>query len=130
MCSPLDAVRNSPVRAVPGRYALVRCAALPDPSLCFLVAHDPDEITAIVEESRLPELRVLEVQAGYALLEIRVAMQFPTVGFMASAARALAEQGLDLLAVSTYSKDYLLVKAEALTAAQQALAAVGFPCSE
>ncbi len=124
---PIDAIRHSPVRVAPGRYALVRCAALPDPALCFLVAHDGDEITAVVEESRLSGLRVLEAQTGYALLEIRVAAEFPTTGFLATASRALADQGLDLLAISTYSKDYLLVKAEAVPAAQQALAAVGFP---
>lgn len=127
MRTPSDAVRSSPVRLMPGRYAMVRCADIPHGSDWFMVARDSDEVTAIVEERALPGLSTLAADEGYALLEIRVAAPSQSVGLLAAVTRALAEAGLNILVVSTYSKDYVLLKDEAVAAGLQALSRAGFP---
>jgi hypothetical protein len=112
---------------MPGRYAVAKCAAVPAGSSFFMVARDADEVTVIAEEARLPALEALEVEGGYRLVEIRVATPFHGVGFLAAVSRALADAGLSILVVSTYSKDYLLLREEAAAKGLQALASAGFP---
>lgn len=126
MKTPSDAIRNSQVRLMPGRYAVLRCADVPDGPGWFMITRDPDEVTAIVEESAIPESRALETDGGYRLVEIRVATGFESVGFLAAVTRALAEAGLSIFVVSTYSKDYVLMKEELVAAGLQALSETGF----
>ncbi|MGD0113039.1 MAG: ACT domain-containing protein [Armatimonadota bacterium] len=126
MRTPSDAIRNSPVRLMPGRYAVLRCADVPDGTGWFMIARDPDEVTVIVEESAILESRALETDGGYRILEIKVATGFESVGFLATVTRALAEAGVSILVVSTYSKDYVLVKEESVAAGLKALSGIGF----
>jgi hypothetical protein len=94
--TPSDAIRNSAVRLMPGRYAVLRRADVPDGSGWFMITRDPDEVTVIVEESAIPESRALETDGGYGLVEIRVATGFESVGLLATVTRALAEAGLNI----------------------------------
>ncbi len=126
MRTPSDAIRNSPVRLMPGRYAVLRCADVPDGTGWFMITRDPDEVTVIVEESAILESRALETDGGYRILEIKVATGFESVGFLATVTRALAEAGVSILVVSTYSKDYVLVKEESVAAGLKALSGIGF----
>ena len=121
-----DVIRNSPVRVVPGRYAVVLCADPPDDLDCFMIARDADEVTVIAEESRLSGLPALAAQRGYRLVAIEVAAPFQAVGFLSTVTGALAGAGLDTLVVSTYSKDYVLLKDESVADGLQALAEAGF----
>jgi hypothetical protein len=91
-----------------------------------MIARDPDEVTVIVEESAILESRALETDGGYRILEIKVATGFESVGFLATVTRALAEAGVSILVVSTYSKDYVLVKEESVAAGLKALSGIGF----
>jgi hypothetical protein len=83
-------------------------------------------VTVIAEESAIPESRALETDLGYRLVEIKVAIGCESVGLLAMVARALAEAGLSILVVSTYSKDYVLLKEESVAAGLQALTEIGF----
>ena len=122
-----DLIRESRVRAMPGRYAVVRCAQLPARSGYFMVTRDADEVTIIAEEAELRQLPALGQEKGYRLVEIRVAAPFQGVGLLATVTRALAGASISVLVVSTYSKDYLLVKGESLADGLQALSKAGFP---
>jgi hypothetical protein len=123
-----DIIARSPVRVQPGRYSVARCASAPAGEF-FMVSRDADEVTVIAEEGRLPS-EVLEVQGGYRLIELAIATPFEGVGFLAAASRAVAGAGLNVLIVSTYSKDYLLLKEESVAEGLAALAAAGFPVVE
>jgi hypothetical protein len=122
-----DLIRKSPVRAMAGRYAVVRCADLPAGSGYFMVTRDSDEVTIVAEESELCHLPALGQEKGYRLVEIAVAAPFQGVGLLAAVTRALAAAGISVLVVSTYSKDYVLLKEESLAAGLHALSEVGFP---
>lgn len=95
-----------------------------------MVTRDSDEVTIIAEESELCELPVLGHEGGYRLVEIRVAAPFQGVGLLAAVTRALAAAGISVLVVSTYSKDYVLLKDESLGAGLHALTEVGFPVAD
>ena len=91
---------------------------------------DSDEVTIIAEESELRELPVLRHEGGYRLVEIRVAAPFQGVGLLAAVTHALAAAGISVLVVSTYSKDYVLLRDESLAAGLRALSEVGFPVTD
>jgi hypothetical protein len=62
-----------------------------------------------------------EATKRFKLFEIRPVTPFLAVWFLATITRAVADQGLNILVVSTYSKDYILVKDETYTNASEAL---------
>ncbi len=130
MASLDDVIARSPVRRLPGRYAVARCAAIPAGSGFFMVACDTEEVTVIAEEAQLPALEALEVEGNYRLVEISVVAPFQGVGLLAAVSRALADAGISVLIVSTYSKDYLLLKDESAARGLQALASAGFPVTD
>ena len=69
----------------------------------------------------------LMVQTDYKLIEFKPAVPFQTVGFLAKIAEVIANQGMNILIVSTFSKDYIMIKEELLEKGIQALKDTGFP---
>ena len=123
-------IQQSPVHVRPGRYVVAKLAQAPSPGDYFMVTQDEEEVTVIAEESMVADLSTLEIETGFRLIEIRVATPFQGVGFLAAIARVIVETGLNLLIVSTYSKDYLLLQEQEVTQGLQALATLGFPIRE
>ncbi len=116
-------INDSPARVLPALYALVKSAQPPrDMANFFMVATDPEETTIIVRESEIPDVDVLGVERGYRLIEFRPAIPFQGVGFLAAISRAIADAGLNILVVLTFSKDYILLKDATLPHALDALA--------
>jgi hypothetical protein len=81
----------------------------------------------ITREDNIPKLKVGELKRGFSLVEIKIATPFEGVGFLAAVARAIAEAGLNILIVSTFSKDYILLREDELGKGIEALKARGFP---
>ncbi len=65
-------------------------------------------------------------EAGWRLLKVEGPLDFSITGLLASLSGALARESVSVFAISTYDTDYLLVRAVALGAAKNALAAAGF----
>ena len=64
----------------------------------------------------------------YKLIEFRPAVPFQTVGFLAKIAETIANEGMNILIVSTFSKDYIMIKEEFMRKRFiLALKNVGFP---
>jgi hypothetical protein len=121
-----EVVRSSAVVVHPGRYAYLKCDEPPIGSH-FLVAQDADEVTVVTEERNVADLPHSETTSWFKLLEIRVSMPFVATGFLAKVTGTIAEKGLNVLLVSTYSKDYALVREETADVAIEALREIGFP---
>lgn len=113
---------------LPERYAYLRAKTRPA-TAHFLVAQDRDEVTVVTTESRVGEVPHASFQGWFRLVEVRISKPFQAVGFLATVARAIADRGLNVLLVSTFSKDYVLVNDETAEAALDALRALGFPVS-
>lgn len=118
-------IKNSPVFVRPELYAVAKLSDYPEVN-AFCIARDDDEISIIIEESRLSLVQYTDVQSGFRLLEVRPALPFFALGFLAKITNTIAQKGLNVLAVSTFSKDYVLVRDEGLNMALEGLAGVGF----
>ncbi len=122
-----DVIRSSPIVVSEGRYAVVRLAEPCPLGDAFLVCRDADETTLIAPEAALPWPGAQASETWFRLLAIQMATPFATPGFLARVTGVLAERGINVYVVSTFSKDYVLLKEEDVVAGLAALAGLGFP---
>lgn len=93
----------------------------------FMVCKDADEITVVTKEENLSGLVSAERNKDfYRLIALNVSTPFQSVGFLATVSQALAEKGMNILIVSTYSKDYILIKDDRVEDARLVLLKLGF----
>jgi hypothetical protein len=64
-------------------------------------------------------------EPGWRALAVEGPLDFGLTGILASIATPLAEAGISLFAISTFDTDYVLVKAERLDDAMEALRRAG-----
>ncbi|MDR3078196.1 MAG: ACT domain-containing protein [Planctomycetota bacterium] len=121
-----EVIKTSLVVARRGRYAYLRALSVPAGGY-FMIARDADETTVVCEEAGVPEVAHSRREGWFKLLEIRVSQPFAAKGFLAAVCAAVAGRDLNILVVSTFSKDYILVREEAAREAADALVKTGFP---
>ena len=110
-----------------GRYAYVKVKSAPSLGDHFLITQDADEITVVTREENLYQLDVVEKNKDfYALIALNVSVPFYSVGFLATVSDAIAKEGMNILIVSSYSKDYILVKEYFRDKAAAVLLGLGF----
>lgn len=109
-----------------GFYVYAKVALKPNTDH-FMVSQDTDEITVITTEDKLSQLDLTERNKdNYKLIALSVSIPFYSVGFLATVSGAIAKAGLNILIVSTYSKDYIMVKEDKLGKAKEVLLSLGF----
>ena len=124
-----DVIRTSDVIVHEGRYAYIKALSLPEGDH-FLISRDEDEITVVTAEENMSLVQYKEKVDWFKLVEIRVSKPFIAKGFLAKITKTVADQDLNVLVVSTFSKDYILVKEETYKIALKALEKEGFPVFE
>ena len=122
-----EAIPKSIATVMKDTYVYVKTDILEKPDIHFMVSKDKDEITVVTKKENLKELNVLEVVGDYKLIEFKPAVPFQTVGFLAKIAETIANVGMNILIVSTFSKDYIMIKEELCEKGILTLKNVGFP---
>lgn len=120
-------IQNSPVIVHSQHLVVAQCR--PTSMECpdaFAVIRDRGELTIIAERSLLPG-DVLAIEDGFRLFEFIVAEPFGAPGFISAIAAALAARGINIFPMSTFSRDYVLIRDEDCPAAITALVERGFP---
>ncbi len=110
-----------------GKFVYTKVRTAPPINEHFLVSKDADEITVVTKEENLTRLDVIERNKDdYSLIELKVSVPFYSVGFLAAVSSAIAKEGMNILIVSTYSKDYVMVRVEHTEKAVRTLLDLGF----
>lgn len=91
----------------------------------FANIFDQNEITVIIDEAKVDEEDVIEIQKGWKLLTFNMVLPFELVGFMATVSKAFAEEEIPIFIVSAYSTDHIFVKEKDLPKAKETLRAFG-----
>ena len=91
------------------------------------MARDEDEVTVVTEEANVGYIAYDSDVKWFSLIEIQVSLPFVAKGFLAAVTGAIAGKDLNVLAVSTFSKDYFLVREESLQTALGGLEEDGIP---
>lgn len=87
------------------------------------VTRTAGELSLVVERGAEPAGAIVE--PGWRCIGVRGPLAFELTGVLANLSGCLATAGISLFAISTYETDYLLVKAERLQAAREALERAG-----
>lgn len=122
------------LRVLPGELAVCRLPAgaptprVPDTAELFAVTRTRDELSVVCPVADAPDDATVE--RGWRALAIVGPLEFALTGVLAGIARPLAEAGLSIFAVSTYDTDYVLVRADALDPAVEALHGAGYEIEE
>ena len=94
-------------------YAWASVREVRDGGRHFMVSRDEKEITVVTAPENLETLDVIDVNRDrWVLITIDCANPFYCVGFIAKLAGNLSAAGIDILAVSTFSRDCMFVKEE------------------
>jgi len=120
-------IKESSFKIEEGRFVYAKVLEVPKMEKHFMVSKDVDEITVITKEENMAELALIERNKDfYCLIALNVSIPFYSVGFLATVSQAIADGGMNILMVSTYSKDYILVKDDKIEEARMALLQLGF----
>lgn len=92
----------------------------------FLVSSDSDEVTIVTKESNVPDTKYDNKVWPFKVFEIVVSKPFLVKWFLAKISNTIAKANINILIVSTFSKDYVLVKSEDAEHAKKELQAIGF----
>ena len=91
----------------------------------FCLLRDPSEVTLLLEESDWRAMRHAardaRVEQGFRLVTLDVELGWDVVGFLAHVTAILAGAGIPVGALSSFSRDHLLIKQEDLGKALRAL---------
>jgi uncharacterized protein len=115
---------------LPDRFAICRLPpedSLPDWALrgsFFTVTRTGDELSIVCQQDQVPA--GVKVECDWRCLKLHGPIPFATTGVIAALTRPLAEAKISVSAIATYDTDYLLVKADTLEPAIQALRSQGF----
>ena len=110
-----------------GTYVYASVRSIGHPELHLMITRDGKETTVVTEPQHLGDLDVIAVNPDrWVLLAIDCANPFYCVGFIAKISAALSGAGMDILVVSTFSCDWVLVKESDSPAAAQILRSLGF----
>jgi hypothetical protein len=110
---------------VDGTFAICRLepdASIPSwatESCYFSVTRTADELSVVCRQDTVPDS--IAAERGWRCLRVAGTMPFSLVGILSSLTAPLAEAGISVFAISTFVTDYLLVKAEDLDRAIEAL---------
>jgi hypothetical protein len=120
-------IKKSTFKIEEGRFVYAKVLKAPSIKNHFMVSKDADEITVVTKEENLPELNLEERNKDfYRLIGLNVSIPFYSVGFLATVSQAIAKEDMNILIVSTYSKDYIMVKEDRLEDAKSVLLSFGF----
>jgi hypothetical protein len=87
------------------------------------IARTTEELSIVCAEDAVPD--AVRRESGWRALVVAGPLDFGLTGILASIAAPLAEAGISIFAISTFDTDYVLVKAERLDAAVEALIGAG-----
>jgi uncharacterized protein len=87
------------------------------------VTRTRDELSIVCRMDAVP--REVRAEGGWRCLRVQGPLDFALTGILSALTAPLAAAGIALFAVSTFDTDYLLVKAETLDRATEALRRAG-----
>ena len=122
-----EIINKSTFEIQEGRFVYAKVRTLPEINKHFMISQDKDEITVITREDNLGDLDLIEKNKEfYKLIALNVAVPFYSVGFLATVSGAIAKERMNILIVSTYSKNYIMVKEDCLDKAKKSLVEARF----
>jgi hypothetical protein len=120
-------IKESSFEIQTGRFIYCKTAEQSSPENHFMISQDANEITVVTKEENINKIKLIEKNKDfYTLISLNVSIPFYSVGFLATVSNAIAKAGMNILIISTYSKDYILVREDCTSKAKNVLLELGF----
>ncbi len=91
----------------------------------FMIFKDKFETTLLLDEIDFEMIRYAirdaKTERGFRLLTFEIVLDFSVVGFLAEISRVLADAEISIVAVSSFSRDHILIKQDNLANALKIL---------
>lgn len=116
------------LRIIPGDFAVSKIIHIVDAPIeddFWSLARTDEEISLVCRTESVPDTASV-VESGWNLLGVEGVLDFSLTGILARISGVLADAGVSIFAVSTFNTDYILVKADSLPCASEALRAAGY----
>jgi len=120
---PSDFLRNGKVYVWKETFAVAKSRK--SLSNAFAVIRDKNEITVVIDQSKISDSDIIELERGWKILTFDTVLPFGLMGFLARVSKALADENVSILAISAYSTDHILVKEKDLSRAVEKLENLG-----
>jgi hypothetical protein len=121
--NPDDYLKNAKAYFWNESFAIIKSDCThPD---AFANITDKDEITVIIDQSKLGNNFVPEYEKDWKILTLDVVLPMDTVGILARISGVLAERGISLMTISAYARDHFLIREEDMPVAIGALQSIG-----
>ena len=115
--------RNSKVYVWKETFAVIKSKkTYPD---AFANIIDKNEITVIVDQSKVNEADAIEIEKDWKILTFDMVLPFGLAGFLAKVSKVLADEKISIFVISAYSTDHILVKEKNLVKAKEKLENLG-----
>jgi hypothetical protein len=121
--NPETFLNNGSVHVWDQSFAMIRSRRTHPEAFANIIDHN--DITVIMDETKVDEEDVIEIQKGWKLLTFEMVLPFELVGFLATVSKAFAEEGIPIFAVSAYSTDHIFVREKDLPKAKEKLRTLG-----
>jgi hypothetical protein len=135
--TPNDLLRKTRIEVAPATYLVIGLhhpdwqRLLENPELSpradapFMILRDAHEVTLVLEEEDWRRIchavRDAKIETGYRLVTLDIELPWSTVGYFARITEILAAAGISVGALSSFSRDHLLIKQEDLGRALRVL---------
>ena len=91
---------------------------------------DQNEITVIIDQSKITENDVIEIKKDWKILTFDMVLPFELTGFMAEVSKSLAAEKIAIFVVTAYSTDHILVNEGDMPKTKEKLEELGFIIEE
>ena len=91
----------------------------------FAVIQDKDEITVVIDQTKVKDEDVIEIDKDWKIITFDMVLPFELVGFLAKVSEVLAEESISIFAISAYSRDHILIKEKDVEKALKKLEGLG-----
>lgn len=105
------------------KFAITK-AKSPDKKAFANIA-DKDEITVIIDQSKIDSENTIEAEKDWKILTLDIIFPMNVIGVTAKIATALAKSGINIMPIAAYSKDHFLIKEKNITKAKQVFKDIG-----
>ena len=120
---PETFLNNGCVHVWDQSFAMIRSRRTHPEAFANIIDHN--EITVIMDETKVDEEDVIEIEKGWRLLTFEMVLPLELVGFLATVSTAFAEEEIPIFAVSAYSTDHIFVRDKDLPKAKEKLRTLG-----
>jgi len=132
-----DLLRETRIEVVPTTFVLVGLShqnwtrllenpeLSPRPGSPFLIFRDGREVTLLLEEDDWQRIRHIvrdaKMERGFRLVTLDIELPWNVIGYLARVTAILAAAGIPVRALSSFSRDHLLIKQDDLGKALRVL---------